>query len=195
MLQKYKRILSNAPQDKTFYSSQGEIRNLGELRNLLLSKGKFFYDQYVHKEENHFANWIENVFDDKELALSLKNSNSYIEAARLIDDRIKYAELWLNYNGDMEILSNFLVSDYNIYEPKHHKFETLTNKDLEFVNKPPAPLKKPEPPQPQKLDPPSFSDGEKDDHKLLKELETQLKLKGAPEPKKNFFHKINPFRK
>jgi hypothetical protein len=143
MLDKFTKVLSDAPEDKTFKTGFGEIRNLSELRNLLVEKGKTFYDSYVNDNENHFANWIEGVFQDAEFAQMLRNEKAYGATIKLVDSRINYAKLWLSFNEKKETLNKYLADaplmqetemHQQIYDPSFHKFETLTNMSLDGLN-------------------------------------------------------------
>jgi hypothetical protein len=134
MYDKFKKILSNAPDEQTFKTAYNDISNLKQLRNSLITIGKPFYDQFINKEENHFANWIENVFEDSELALELRETKSYGKTVKLLDNRIKYLELWLVFNGDKEVLTKYLVNgpislrrlmQAELFEPNHHNYETV----------------------------------------------------------------------
>ena len=197
MYNKYNKILSDAPSGDTFYTNFGEIQNLRELRNLLYKKGKSFYREYVNEEENHFANWIENVFEDEELAYALRNANSFGQTIKLIEDRVKYLSLWLSFNKNKETLSNYLIKNLPFdkeFTPENHKFETLSeyNKLNVIMSKPPVLENKPiEPPRierpPEKI---------MDEEELLKQLEYQYPglnlLEEAPKPKKSFFSRFFP---
>jgi len=131
MYKKFKKVLSNAPDEKSFVTENKKIKNLKELRTELVSNGKKFFNNYT-ENENHFANWIENVFSDSHLAAQLRGTKSFNETIKHIDDRIKYAELWLKHNEDMEVLHNYLVSDdrRKEFSPSCHNFEKLTNMDI-----------------------------------------------------------------
>lgn len=137
MYKKYEKILQNASKEKTFKTNYGELKNLKELRSLLFAKGKKLFNEYVNEKDNHFANWVEHVFEDKELSSSLRETKSFHTTLKLIDTRINYLDLWLQQNQDKEELTNFLLKnqDKNIsFEPEFHKFETLTNHDSSWVN-------------------------------------------------------------
>ncbi len=128
-----KKILSNAPDEKAFRTEFGEIKSLPELRSVLIARGKPFYDKHVSESKNNFADWIENVFGDAELAQSLRQANSFRECVVRLDKKIKYLELWMEHNKDKEILFDYLANGpfsisrkmgAPVYEPQHHVFET-----------------------------------------------------------------------
>lgn len=137
MYKKFHRVLQNASEEQTFKTNFGEIKNLRELRSLLFAKGKKLFNQYVNEKENHFANWIEHVFDDKELSNSLRQTTSFHTTVKVLDTRIKYLELWLEQNKDKEELTNYLLKNQSLnlnYEPEFHRFETLSNHDTNWVD-------------------------------------------------------------
>lgn len=140
MISRFTKILSDVPEDKTFRTSFGEIKNLGELRNALLEKGKQFYEAYVNKNENHFANWVEGVYEDKELSERLKNSNSYSETVKILDNTIKYSDLWLSMNSGKEILNSYIsgmsseiIKNAPSFEPEYHKYEKSFSHEMPSV--------------------------------------------------------------
>jgi hypothetical protein len=144
MLEKFNKLVSDAPEGKRFYTDFGEIKNLKELKSAISLKGSSFYFSYVKDGINHFANWIEEIFEDNVLANALRNADSHEKVISSIDDRIRYAELWLNYNADKEILTHYLTNgDLSIkrimnspeFSPEHHKFETAFDIDLHSINK------------------------------------------------------------
>jgi hypothetical protein len=136
MIKKHQAILSNAPEQKNFNTNFGQIKNLRELRKSLYANGKKLFNQHVNEDENHFANWVEHVFKDKELSTSLRNTKSFDKTLKLLDNRIRYAELWLSHNKKDELLYNFAVNlspVLNEFKPDHHVFETLSNHNLDHV--------------------------------------------------------------
>lgn len=136
MYKKYKHALKDAPSGQRFMTNYGEVKNLKELRTLLFAKGKKLFNQYVNDEENHFANWVEAVFKDDELAGSLRKTNSFHTTLKILDSRIRYLELWLEQNRDREEVADYILKNNPQaldYEPEHHKFETLTNHDSTWV--------------------------------------------------------------
>ena len=137
MYEKFRNALKDSTKEDSFKTNFGEIKNLKELRTLLFAKGKKLFNHYVDHNENHFANWIEHAFSDDELASSLRLTNSFHTTLKILDSRIKYLELWVEHNKDKEEMSQFLLKnkDYHInFEPEFHKFETLQNHNLNWVN-------------------------------------------------------------
>ncbi|MFH2021151.1 MAG: hypothetical protein ABIJ34_07055 [archaeon] len=132
MLSKYSKILSNAPEGMNFRTEHGEIQSLKDLRAELYLKGSKFFSEYV-KEENHFASWVQNAFEDYELARALRQTTNFGSFLKVLDDRINYLELWITHNKEIEEVTSLMVSDYPFqtnYEPQHHKFESADDFDL-----------------------------------------------------------------
>jgi hypothetical protein len=79
-------------QDKYFYLAGGSVlKDLKELVSALEKMTKEMFDYHVTKEKNDFANWIENVFNDKKLATDIRKAKTAKIAAQKIKTRIKYA--------------------------------------------------------------------------------------------------------
>jgi hypothetical protein len=144
MLDKFNKLVSDAPEGKRFYTDFGEIKNLNELKSAIKERGSSFYFSYVNNNTNHFANWIEEIFEDRVLANELRKADSHEKVINAIDDRIRYAELWLNYNAGNEILAHYLTNgELSIkrmmnspeFNPEHQRFETVFDIDLHSITK------------------------------------------------------------
>jgi hypothetical protein len=207
MLDKYNRILGDAPHGKTFQTKSGEIRSLSELRNILLEKGKPFFDEYVNENANHFANWVEHVFHDHELANEMKRTRSYGATVKLVDDRLRYVELWMRFNKDKEMAYYDYPQEYS-FTPSFHKFETLFDlpqhepivEDIEIKEVEPEPdspsfsvevasvqeeVLSNAPPE-AVLNAPQFEGPQELEEQLIQNLESQfpgLKVTSPPKPK------------
>ena len=143
MFEKYSMILSNAPNNMTFRSNHGEVKSLRELRSVLVNKGKKFFNEHVNENENHFATWVQDVFQDYELSESMHITKSFRDTVTVLDKRIKYLELWLNHHQDNEVLNSYLTSgpfslnkvmNHEPYEPEHQVFETVLNHSIENLD-------------------------------------------------------------
>jgi hypothetical protein len=133
MMNELSKLLSDAPDGKGFYTEFGEIRSLRELKANLAEKGNDFYQAYANSGNNHFANWVESVFDDAELASALRNADTHDKAVKALDDKLNFAQQNMAYNEKKETLHNYLADcDFSIknvmdspeFNPEHHKFET-----------------------------------------------------------------------
>ena len=189
--QKKKNILFKS---KATINNQKVCKLEKELRNLLYSKGKAFYRQHVNDENNNFADWIENVLGDDELAQALRNATSFGQTIKLIEDRVKYLSLYLSFNKNKELLSNYLAKKLPFdkeFEPSYHKFETLLDYN-KYVNLSKPPIVKNNPIEPPRIERPP----EKilDEHALLKQLEYQYPglnlMEEVPKPKKGLFSRF-----
>ncbi|OGM25645.1 hypothetical protein A3D00_02765 [Candidatus Woesebacteria bacterium RIFCSPHIGHO2_02_FULL_38_9] len=85
-----KKVFITAPSDKVFWLRSGQsINDLGELSRVLktISDEDFYY--HVSKEKNDFANWIEEVLDDGELAEKMRRKWTKNQILYVIDNHIK----------------------------------------------------------------------------------------------------------
>jgi hypothetical protein len=74
-------ILKKAPEDKEFVLVDGrKIRDVKELAFALGEMGDNIFWHHVNDARNDFVSWINDVFDDKELAESLKNARDRVNA-------------------------------------------------------------------------------------------------------------------
>ncbi len=140
----FSRLLSDAPEGKGFYTDFGEIKNLVQLKVAITEKGGNFYSSYADNNNNHFANWVEAVFEDSVLANGLRESVTYEQAIKALDDRLKYAELYLAFNTKKDMLNDYLTNGkYSIkqvmntseFSPEHHRFETIFDMDVHSITR------------------------------------------------------------
>ena len=72
--------------DKYFYLVYGNVlTNLKDLISALKDMKKEIFNYHVTKDKNDFANWIENVFENKKLATEIRK----IKTAKGIIQKIK----------------------------------------------------------------------------------------------------------
>jgi hypothetical protein len=86
------KFLSDCPPDKAFWTCNGTVlRNLRELRTLLnaLNDNAFKYHVNTENKKNDFANWINDVIGDRELARQLNGVLDRHKYLEVIDRRIK----------------------------------------------------------------------------------------------------------
>ena len=63
--------------EQYFYLNNGiPIKNLAELMDQLVKMDKALFNYHVSKKNNDFANWVRNVFGEKELARRINMSRS-----------------------------------------------------------------------------------------------------------------------
>ena len=76
-----------------FYLDNGFIlKSIEELYHTISLMEKELYNHHVTKDKNDFANWIYNVFEDKELGMNLMNSKSKDEMMKVLKKHIKNAK-------------------------------------------------------------------------------------------------------
>jgi len=80
-----RKVLGKAPETKTFYLKDGrKIRTVYELIDELELMTEDTFKHYVSDIENHFANWLEHVFNEKNLAGELRQIKGRMETQRAL---------------------------------------------------------------------------------------------------------------
>ena len=78
-------ILGRAPETKSFTLKDGrKVRTVLELIDELETMTEDQFRHFVTETENHFANWIEHVFDTKDLAQELRTIHTRMDTQRAI---------------------------------------------------------------------------------------------------------------
>lgn len=86
-----KRPLVTAPDQKSFWVSDGQILNdLVALANSFESMNKLIYSYHVQKSHNDFAEWVETVLEDPACATALRKARSPKTARAVIIQHLKY---------------------------------------------------------------------------------------------------------
>lgn len=79
------KLLGRAPETKMFVLHDGrKIKNVLELVDELETMTEEDFRKFVNETENHFANWIEHVFDSKDLAEEMRTIHNRIDTQRAI---------------------------------------------------------------------------------------------------------------
>ncbi|MEM3374226.1 MAG: hypothetical protein QXE31_03310 [Candidatus Woesearchaeota archaeon] len=121
-------INRDCPLEKTFKTYFGELKNLYELKKELQERGDDFYFSYVNEKENHFSNWIEHVFLDKELADELRNAKNSKEAVEKIAEKLNYVLLHEKFNKNKKGILKLGNKLYDLYKYElQNNFYNLTN--------------------------------------------------------------------
>lgn len=85
-----RRFLSNVPEDKVFWASNGSVlRNLGELEQALEHMDDGTYKCHANKEKNDFSNWIKDVVGDNYLADRISNARNKGSAHKKVKERVR----------------------------------------------------------------------------------------------------------
>jgi hypothetical protein len=93
------RILSDVPDEKRFFTHNGEIyANLSELQKGLRRLKTDDFKSHVNSEKNDFSNWIYDVIGDSELARDVRKAKKKTEIIRIIKDRIEYLKVRIELN-------------------------------------------------------------------------------------------------
>ncbi|RMD57437.1 hypothetical protein D6825_04000 [Candidatus Woesearchaeota archaeon] len=80
-----KKILGKAPEKYSFYLQDGRVlRSIYDLIDELETMTQDAFNQYVSDVENHFANWVNDVFEESELAEDMRRARTAIETQRTL---------------------------------------------------------------------------------------------------------------
>jgi hypothetical protein len=83
------KLLENTHAHHNFVLMNGRVlKNIFELSNALTGMDDATFRHHVTKERNDFANWVEHVFHDKELAGQLRHTKTKDEMINRINKRI-----------------------------------------------------------------------------------------------------------
>ena len=84
-----KKLLSTAPEQHSFFVADGTmISNLAQLVDRLETMHEDTYKFHANNDKNDFSNWIRDIFEDAQLAESLKTASNKIEAQLAIAKRL-----------------------------------------------------------------------------------------------------------
>ncbi len=87
------KILSKAKQEHSFKLHMGtEISSLKGLAEAMDIMSEETFNHHVNEKKNDFSNWIENVFEDSELAEEIRPLKSRDSIKKKIIARMKFLE-------------------------------------------------------------------------------------------------------
>ncbi len=87
---KGKNALVCAPGEQCFWVTDGKVlSNLVDLKEALAAMSEDVFAYHVSKERNDFADWIEHVLGDAELATAFKKSKKPNTAREVVVTRLK----------------------------------------------------------------------------------------------------------
>lgn len=87
---KGKKALVHAESEQAFWTTDGRtLSNLLELRDALASMTDEVFAYHVSKERNDFADWIEHVLQDGELARAFRKSKKSNTAREVVVTRLR----------------------------------------------------------------------------------------------------------
>jgi hypothetical protein len=87
---KAKRVLVCAQGEQCFWTTDGKIvANLVELRDALTTMATEVFEYHVTKDKNDFADWIEYVLGDAELAQRVRGAKKPTSARTFVVARLK----------------------------------------------------------------------------------------------------------
>lgn len=86
--------IENAPAEMAFWVNYGPvIRDIPGLKDALSEMPDDTYVYHANMEKNDFADWIEYVFADKDLADALRHCSDRSKAAQVVTRYIEYYNL------------------------------------------------------------------------------------------------------
>lgn len=79
-----------APGEQCFWTTDGRVlANLVELRDALAEMDEEVFTQHVTEERNEFADWVEQVLGDAELAKAMRKAKKAGKAYDLVVTRLR----------------------------------------------------------------------------------------------------------
>lgn len=89
-----KRVLAKAQGEQCFWANDGKIlATLVDLERALLKMSKDTFLHHVRGTKNDFADWVEFVLGDTELALELRGATTAAKTRTLVARRLKIYDL------------------------------------------------------------------------------------------------------
>ncbi len=80
-----RKVFGKAPEKYSFYLQDGrKLQSVYELIDELETMTDEAFGHFVTETENHFANWVEHVFGEKNLADELRHVHHRLDAQRAI---------------------------------------------------------------------------------------------------------------
>jgi len=84
-----RRLLSDVDSQKAFWLYGGKVlRNLNDLSDALKSMTEETFKYHVNKEKNDFANWINDVICDIDLAKDLRKLKTREVISKVVEKRV-----------------------------------------------------------------------------------------------------------
>ncbi len=88
-------IIEDTEPEKSFWLSNGRtLKNLKELKDALDTMDAEVWNYHVTAEKNDFASWVEGVFGDRQLGLSLRKVKSPKTAAKRVASKLEVSKYW-----------------------------------------------------------------------------------------------------
>ncbi|MFH1073135.1 MAG: hypothetical protein V1743_06940 [Nanoarchaeota archaeon] len=93
MVENKEKILSDCRPDWVFWCCNGVlIRNIYELANTIKAMNADVFKYHVNEQKNDFANWVEEVLDDKKLGKKMRTTIDKDLLVAMVKKRIKEVE-------------------------------------------------------------------------------------------------------
>jgi hypothetical protein len=86
-----KKILADVPDEKRFWLADGRyLKNMAELDAALVHLAPETYKTHSNENKSDFANWVQDVMGDDDLAGNLRKCTTREQASRAVAGRIQY---------------------------------------------------------------------------------------------------------
>jgi hypothetical protein len=81
--------LADVPADKVFWCHDGRVlKNLEELSAALREMSDETFAHHVTSDKNDFSKWVQEVIEDQELSIRLRNASSRSQAYEAVANRL-----------------------------------------------------------------------------------------------------------
>ncbi len=88
-------VAGDVEPEKAFWLNDGRmLKNLKELALALETMDAALWDFHANAERNDFANWVEDVFGQKQLGSALRKTKSAKTAAKRVKEKIDAPKFW-----------------------------------------------------------------------------------------------------
>jgi hypothetical protein len=82
------KYLTRVPEAHVFWVCDGRVlRDIGELRDALVSMSDQTYAYHANESKNDFTNWIRDIIGDEQLAKDLEKVVNREQSARIVLER------------------------------------------------------------------------------------------------------------
>jgi len=88
-------VVADVEPEKAFWLNDGRmLKNLKELAQALETMDGALWSFHANGERNDFANWVEDVFGQKQLGSALRKTKSAKTAAKRIKEKMSAPRFW-----------------------------------------------------------------------------------------------------
>ncbi|MBU0757867.1 MAG: hypothetical protein KKF44_07375 [Nanoarchaeota archaeon] len=81
-------FLKNVSEESAFFLGDKKLLNIMDMKTAIVAMDRDMFRNFVGEDYNHFANWINDVVKDSELASELRTTSDKEETISMINDRL-----------------------------------------------------------------------------------------------------------